>query len=153
MYQIILTMKRLSILVMMLSLFATGAFAQVTVDVFINGIKGGQYNIKANQADNGGISYKKSVYKKVDRLSIQIKGKSIDGGYTRKVEVMGDETAPIFVAAETEGAPGQFILSDKMVLKRLAKGKPITLYVEKTPANTKSKEAAKKVYIGKLTRS
>ena len=145
-------MKRKSFFILLLTIFSASTFAQVTVNVFINGIMGGQYVIKFNQIDSGGIAYKKSVYKKVDRLSIQIKGKSVDGGYLRKVEVMGDDATPIFVADETAGVPGQFILTDKAILKRLAKGKAITLYVEKTPANTKSMEATRKVYIGKLSR-
>ena len=146
-------MKRKSFLLLLITIFSASAFAQVTVNVFINGIMGGQYNIRANQVDSGGISYKKSVYKNVDRLSIQIKGKSVDGGYRRKVEVMGDGATPIFTAAETQGVPGQFILTNKNVLKTLGKGKSIKMYVEKTPANTKSTEGVKKVYIGMLTRA
>lgn len=145
-------MKQKLSLILLFILLGAGAFAQVTVDVFINGVKAGQYNLKENQTD-GGISYKKSVYKSIDRLSVQIKGKSVDGGYFRKVQVMGDDEKPLFVASETEGAVGQFILTDKAVLKRLAKGKPIKLYVEKTPANTKSTEAVKVVYIGTLSRT
>ena len=145
-------MKRNSFLILLLTVFSTGAFAQVTVDVFINGIKAGQYMIRANQVDSGGLSYKRSVYKNVARLSIQVKGKSVDGGYYRKVEVMGDDAAPIFIASETVGAAGQFVLTDKTVLKRLSKGKALKLYVEKTPANTKSTEGVTKVYIGKLAR-
>lgn len=145
-------MKRTSFLLLFLTIFSVGSFAQTTVDVFINGLKAGQYVIKANQVDSGGLSYKKSVYKNIDRLSIQIKGKSVDGGYLRKVQVMGDDASPIFVAEETVGAAGQFVLTDKAVLKRLSKGKEIKLYVEKTPANTKSKEAVRTVYIGKLSR-
>ena len=145
-------MKRKSFLILLFTIFSAGAFAQATVDVFINGLKAGQYIIKANQTDSGGMAYKKSVYKNVDRLSIQIKGKSVDGGYLRKVQVMGDDATPIFIVDETVGAVGQFILSDKAVLKRLSKGKTIKLYVEKTPANTKSKEAVRTVYIGRLTR-
>ena len=146
-------MKSKTLLLFLLSILSAGAFSQVSVSVFINGIMGGQYMIKANQTDSGGIAYKKSVYKNVDRLSIQIKGKSVDGGYLRKVEVMGDGTEPIFTAEETQGVPGQFILTDKKVLKLLSKGKAITLYVEKTPANTKSMEPTRKVYIGKLYRN
>lgn len=146
-------MKRKLMLILLLTIFITSAYAQVTVDVFINGIKTGQYMIKAGQIDSGGISYKKSVYKNVDRLSIQIKGQSVDGGYFRKVQVMGDDvSSPIFIASETVGVAGQFILTDESVLKRLSKGKPITLFVEKTPANTKSKEAIRIIYLGKLSR-
>ena len=145
-------MIRKSFISLFFTLFTITAFTQVSVSVFINGIMSGQYMITAGQTDNGGISYKKSVYKNVDRLSVQIKGNSVDGGYFRKVEVMGDGDKPVFIASETQGVAGQFILTDKAVLKRLGKGKPITLYVEKTPANTKSMEAVKRVYIGKLTR-
>lgn len=143
-------MKQKVLLILFLACVSTGSFAQATVDVFINGVKAGQLSLKANQT-SGGLSYKRSVYKNIDRLSIQISGKSVDGGYYRKVEVMGDESTPMLVAAETVGAVGQFILTDKNIIKRLKKGKPITLYVEKTPANTKSKESVTKVYIGTLT--
>ena len=145
-------MKSIFFFTLLFTIFSAGAFAQTTVDVFINGIKAGQYRLAANQTD-GGISYKKSTYKSVDKLTIQIKGKSVDGGYFRKVEVMGDDATPLFIAPETEGAVGQFVLTNKSVLKRLAKGKALKLYVEKTPANTKSKEAVKKVYIGTLSRT
>lgn len=144
-------MKQKILLILFLAFVSAGTFAQCTVDVFINGIKAGQISLKANQA-TGGLSYKKSVYKEIDKLSIQIKGKSVDGGYIRKVQVIGDDATPMFIASETVGAVGQFILTDKSIIKRLAKGKPITLYVEKTPANTKSTEAASKVYLGTLTR-
>ena len=127
------------------------SLAQCTVDVFINGIKAGQISLKANQAF-GGLSYKKSTYKNIDKLTIQIKGKSVDGGYFRKVHIIGDDVTPMLIADETVGAVGQFVLTNKDVIKRLKNGKPISLYVEKTPANTKSKEAVSKVYIGTLTR-
>jgi hypothetical protein len=127
------------------------SFAQCTVDVFINGIKAGQISLKANQTA-GGLSYKKSVYKNIDKLIIQIQGKSVDGGYFRKVMVMGDGEEVLLTAPETQGAVGQFELTDKAVIKRLKSGKSVTLYVEKTPANTKSKEAVSKVYLGTLTR-
>ena len=107
--------------------------------------------LKANQTA-GGLSYKKSVYKNIDKLIIQIQGKSVDGGYFRKVMVMGDGEEVLLTAPETQGAVGQFELTDKAVIKRLKSGKSVTLYVEKTPANTKSKEAVSKVYLGTLTR-
>lgn len=145
-------MKRSFLLIIFISFLSIGANAQTTVDVFINGIKAGQYNINADQTD-GGISYKKSTYKKVDRLTIQIKGKSVDGGYFRKVEVMGDDEKPLYIANETEGAAGQFVLTNEAVLNRLSKGKSLKLIVEKTPANTKSMEASRKIYIGTLSRT
>ena len=132
---------------------AVGAvsFGQCTVDIFINGVKAGQISLKANQT-TGGLSYKKSVYKNIDKLTIQIQGKSVDGGYFRKVMVMGEGVQTLLTASETQGAVGQFVLTDKAVIKRLKSGKSITMYVEKTPANTKSKEAVSKVYLGTLTR-
>ena len=145
-------MLRKSFLILLLAFFAKSTFAQATIDVFINGIKAGQYLIKNNQTDSGGIAYKKSVYKNIDRLSIQIKGKSVEGNYLRKVQVMGEDATPIFIADETLGAVGQFVLTDKAIFKRLSKGKTIKLYVEKTPANTKSKEAVRLIYIGMLSR-
>ena len=144
-------MKQKILLGLFLAFLSAGAFAQCTVDIFINGVKAGQISLAANQA-TGGLSYKKSVYKNIDKLSIQIKGKSVDGGYIRKVQVIGDEVAPMLIASETVGATGQFVLTDKNIIKRLKQGKAITMYVEKTPANTKSKEAVTKVYLGTLTR-
>jgi hypothetical protein len=144
-------MKKVFLLVVLFVSLGVVSFSQCTVDVFINGIKAGQITLKANQA-YGGLSYKKSTYKDIDKLTIQIQGKSVDGGYFRKVHVIGDEVEPMLIADETVGAVGQFVLTDKDVIKRLKKGKPVTLYVEKTPANTKSKEAVSKVYLGTLTR-
>ena len=144
-------MKQKILLGLFLAFLSAGAFAQCTVDIFINGVKAGQISLAANQA-TGGLSYKKSVYKNIDKLSIQIKGKSVDGGYIRKVQVIGDEVAPMLIASETVGTTGQFVLTDKQIIKRLKQGKAITMYVEKTPANTKSKEAVTKVYLGTLTR-
>ena len=144
-------MKQKFLLIALSAFFSATVFAQTTVDVFINGTKAGQISLKANEA-TGGLSYKKSVYKKIDKLSIQISGKSVDGGYYRKVQVIGDDMTPMLVADETVGAVGQFVLTNDAIIKRLKNGKPITLYVEKTPANTKSKEKVTKVYLGTLTR-
>ena len=144
-------MKKIFLFIVLFVALGTVSFAQCTVDVFINGIKAGQITLKANQA-TGGLSYKKSVYKNIDKLVIQIQGKSVDGGYFRKVMVMGDGEEVLLTAPETQGAVGQFALTDKAVIKRLKNGKSVTLYVEKTPANTKSKEAVSKVYLGTLTR-
>ena len=144
-------MKQKILLILFFTFLTAGTFAQTTVDIFINGTKAGQIALKAGQA-TGGLSYKKSVYKKIDKLSVQIQGKSVDGGYNRKVQVIGDDVKPMLVASETVGAVGQFVITDKEIIKRLKSGKPITLYVEKTPANTKSKEGVTKVYLGTLTR-
>lgn len=145
-------MKKVFLLFVLSIALGAASFAQATADVFINGVKAGQISLKAGQTTGGGLSYKKSVYKNIDKLTLQIQGKSVDGGYYRKVMVMGEGETPIFVAAETAGAVGQFILTDKAVIKRLKNGKALTLYVEKTPANTKSTEAVSKVYLGTLTR-
>jgi hypothetical protein len=111
-------MKKLFLFILLFISLSTAAIAQCTVDVFINGIKAGQITLNANE-EAGGLSYKKSVYKNIDKLSIQIQGKSVDGGYFRKVMVMGEGEEPILVASETDGAVGQFILTDKDVIKRL----------------------------------
>ena len=145
-------MKQKFLMILFFALLSMGSFAQVTVDVFINGTKAGQIVLNASQT-TGGLSYKKSVYKNIDKLSIQISGKWVDGGYFRKVLVLGDDAlVPMLVAPETPGAVGQFILTDNEIIKRLKKGKPISLWVEKTPANTKSKEAVTKIFLGTLTR-
>ena len=144
-------MKLRSLTTLLLLFFTAGVHAQTSVDVFINGIKSGQYIIKNDQA-TGGISYKKSVYRNMERLSIQVKGKTFDGPYIRTVEIMGDGEAPLFTAAETVGVNGQFILTDKAVLKRLLRGKPIRLMLIKAPSNTKSMEAVRKIYIGTFSR-
>ncbi len=144
-------MKQKIFLILFFTFLGIGSFAQCTVDIFINGVKAGQIILKKDQG-SGGLSYKKTVYKNIDRLTIEIHGKSVDGGYFRKVHVIGDEMEPMLIASETQGAVGQFVLTDKEIIKRLKKGKPITMYVEKTPANTKSKEAVSKVYLGTLTR-
>ena len=144
-------MKQKLILILCFSFLSTGLFAQVIVDVFINGTKAGQIDLQAGQ-HTGGLSYKNAVYNNVDRLSIEIRGKSVDGGYFRKVVVIGDELVPMLIASETQGAAGQFDLTDKNIIRRLKKGMPITMYVEKTPANTNSTEAITRVYLGTLTR-
>ena len=144
-------MKNFFLFLVLIISLGTTCIAQCTVDIFINGVKAGQVSLKANQT-TGGLAYKKSVYKNIDKLSVQIQGKSVDGGYYRKVMVMGEGEDPMFIASETAGAVGQFILTDKSIIKRLKSGKSVTLYVEKTPANTKSAEAVSKVYLGTLTR-
>ena len=144
-------MKKIFLSLVLFISMGTAAIAQCTVDVFINGVKAGQISLKAKET-TGGLSYKKSVYKSIDKLTIQIQGKSVDGGYFRKVMVMGDGEEALFTSSETQGAVGQFVLTNKAVIKRLKSGKSITMYVEKTPANTKSKEAVSKVYLGTLTR-
>ncbi len=144
-------MKKIFLISFLLIALGTVSFAQCTVDVFINGIKAGQISLKAKQT-TGGLAYKKSVYKSIDKLVVQIQGKSVDGGYFRKIMVMGDGEELLFTSPETAGAVGQFDLTDKGVIKRLKNGKSVTLYVEKTPANTKSKEAVSKVYLGTLSR-
>jgi opacity protein-like surface antigen len=144
-------MKKIFLFIVLFISVSSVSIAQVTVDVFINGVKAGQISLKAGEA-YGGLSYKKSTYKKIDKLTIQIQGKSVEGGYYRKVHVIGDDVTPMLIADETVGAAGQFVLTNKDIIKRLKNGKPITMYVEKTPANTKSTEAVSKVYLGTLTR-
>lgn len=145
-------MKQKIILFLLFACLTGGVFAQATVDVFIDGVKAGQIVLAENQNTGALLSYKKSVYKQVDKLTIQIAGKSVDGGYYRKVQVMGDDITPLFTADETVGAVGQFDITNTAVIKALKKGTPLTLFVIKTPANTKSTEAISRVYLGTLTR-
>ena len=131
--------------------FAFASKAQTTVDVFINGIKSGQYIMK-NDNDSAGLSYKKKDYKNIDRLSIQLSGKGLKKGYLRKVEVKNSKDEQLFIVDETVGADGQFVLTDKKVLKSLISGKPVKLYLHLTPGNTLSKEKPSVKYIGSLWR-
>jgi hypothetical protein len=144
-------MKLKSLMALLLIFFAAVSQAQVTVNVFINGIKSGQYAIKQDQTD-GGIWYKKSVYKQMDRLSIEVKGKELNNAmYKRMVEAVDDNSKSLLVAPETPGVVGQFILTDKGISKRLGKGKIVKLYLQMDPANEKSKVMSKRIFIGNLT--
>jgi len=145
-------MKIKLLLIVLAFVFAGQAQAQITVDVFIDGIKSGQYIVPNNAVDSAGIAYKKKDYKKIDRLSIQLSGKGFKKGYLRKVHVNDEKSKEIFSIPETLGADGQFILTDKTVLKKLVSGKPIKLYLDQTPANTLSKEKPSSIYIGTLSR-
>jgi hypothetical protein len=126
--------------------------AQLTVDVFINGLKAGNYTVKIDDVDDEGIAYKKKVFKKVDKLTIQLSGKSLSKGYYRKVQVVGDGDKVISTFDETVGADGQFKITDANVFKLLSKGNDVKLYLLQTPANTKSKNKTKKIFIGLLKR-
>jgi hypothetical protein len=119
--------------------------------VLINGSKAGQISLNAN-VNTGGITYDKNAYANIDRLSIEIHGNSVDGGYTRKVQVMGDDILPMLTVPETPGAAGKFDISDKKIIHRLKQGKPITLFVEKTPVNATLADIISRVYLGTLTR-
>jgi hypothetical protein len=148
-------MKLRSLLLVLLMAMGSSIFAQssTTVDVFINGTKSGRYMIKKDQTE-GGISYKKKDYRNLNKLSIQVSGRAMKGhGYLRTVEVNDDADALVYTAKETPGVNGQFILSDKSVIRRLAKGNSVKLYLVKTPANTRSRESVQKEYIGTLSRS
>jgi hypothetical protein len=128
--------------------------AQVNVNVFINGIKAGAYVVKVDNVDDEGIAYSKKVYKKTEKFTVELSGKSLSKGYLRKVQVVGNEDKDKVLETfnETEGAVGQFVLTNKNVFKRLSNGKAIKLYLLMTPANTKSKLPAKKIFIGSISR-
>jgi len=145
-------MKQKLFLLLISAFFISASFAQAKVNVFINGTLAGQINLLADQTAAANLSYKKSVYKNIDKLSVQVEGKSVDGSYSRKLIVMGDDNTPLLIANETAGIVGQFILTDNGIVKRLKRGKAISLYIEKTPSNIKSKETVKRVYMGTLTR-
>ena len=146
-------MKLRTLLVLLLIFAAAGTHAQFTINVFINGIKSGQYIIKADATD-GGIWYKKKVYRNLNRLLIEVKGKTISSPmYKRAVDVTDDELNSIFIAPETPGIFGQFTLTDKAVIKRLSKGKMVKLFLQMDPANEKSKAPSRRVFIGNLIAS
>jgi hypothetical protein len=128
--------------------------AQINVNVFINGTKSGTYTVKIDDVDDEGISYKKKVFKKTDKLTVELSGKSLAKGYFRKVQVVGDgdKDKVLETFNETEGAEGQFVLTNEDIFKRLSKGNAIKMYLLMTPANTKSKLPSKKIFIGTISR-
>lgn len=129
----------------------TFAKAQDTVSLFNKGILAGNYVIQSGQT-TGGIWYKKKQYKKMGDLTIQIRGKSTNATvYKRTLEFVGDSSQSIFLAKETPGILGQFEITDNAVKKRLAKGKPVTLYLLMNPASDKMKIASRRFYMGTLT--
>ena len=136
----------------LLIFFAAGSKAQITVDIFINGIKSGQYIVKEGDTGVAGIWYKKAVYKSMDKFSIQIKGKTIKSDvYRKSVEAVDDASNSLMLSPETPGVLGQFDLSDKSVRKRLGKGKIVKLYLQLDPANPTAKFPSKRIFIGNLT--
>lgn len=144
-------MKIRSLIVMLLVFFAATSKAQITVDIFINGIKSGQYIVKDGDTE-AGMWYKKAVYKSMDKLSIQVKSKAIKSDtYKRSVEAIDDEGHSLMLSPETPGVLGQFDLSDKAVRKRLGKGKIVKLYLQMDPINPASKAPSKRIFIGNLT--
>jgi hypothetical protein len=147
-------MQKKLLLVVALCIITLLTQAQITVDVFINGIKAGNYTVKIDDTDDEGIAYKKKVFKKTDKLTVELSGKSLSKGYYRKVQVVGDgdKDKVLETFNETEGAEGQFILTNEAIFKRLSKGNAIKLYLLMTPANTKSKLPSKKIFIGTISR-
>jgi len=139
-------MKIITFLFALLMLGA-GAQAQTTVNLFFNGTKAGQYVIKKD-ATTGGISYKRKVFKNAEKLSIEVKAKSLKGPYIRTVEVMSDDKL-LYTAPETEGVANQFVLSDKAVMKKLGKVGSVKLFLVSTP--TDSTQAVKRLYIGDIS--
>ncbi len=144
-------MKLKSLIVALLLFSAAGTYAQVTVNVFINGTKSGQYEVKEGATD-GGIWYKKADYKKMNKFAIEVKSKMLSNdAYKRVVEAVDDNSKSLFIASETPGVLGQFDLSDKAITKRLAKGKIVKLYLQMDPASPSSKVVSKRIFIGNLT--
>ena len=144
-------MKLRSLIVMLLLFIAVSSNAQVTVNVFINGIKSGQYAVKQDQTD-AGIWYKKAVYKSMNKLTIEVKGKVLNNdAYRRVVEAVDDNSNSLYIASETPGVLGQFDLTTKAISKRLSKGKIVKLYLQMDPASASSKAPSKRIFIGNLT--
>lgn len=144
-------MRTRTILLMLSLFFAGKSFSQFTIKVFINGTLSGQYNIKEGQTDSG-LWYKKKLYRNMQRLSIEVKGASIQNAmYKRVVDITDEKENSLFNAAETPGIPGQFNLTDKVVLKTLAGGKKVKLYLLLDPANEMIKAPSRRYFIGNLT--
>jgi hypothetical protein len=144
-------MKLSSLLLACLILAASAVKSQTNVNVYINGTMSGQYTIKEGQTD-GGIWYKKAVYKTAEKFSITVKAKILKSDqYKRKVEAVDDNSNSLYTAQETEANPGNFDLTNKDVLKRLGRGKIVKLYLQLDPANPMSKAPSKRIFIGNLT--
>lgn len=144
-------MKLKSLIVALLVFFSATTHAQLTVDVFINGLKSGQYIIKDGETE-GGIWYKKSVYKNMSQFVIEVKGKVLNNAaYKRAVEVVDDNSKSLLVAAEAPTVLGQFTLTDKAIAKRLGKGKMVKLFLQMDPASPTSKLASRRIFIGNFT--
>ena len=147
-------MQKKTLFIVLFCAISFFAKAQINVDVFINGIKAGTYTVIVDDVDDEGIAYKKKTIKKTDKLTVELSGKSLAKGYFRKVQVVGDgdNDKVLETFDETQGAEGQFILTNDNVFKRLSKGNAIKLYLLLTPANTKSKLPSKKIFIGTISR-
>ncbi len=125
--------------------------AQDTVFVFNKGILAGQYIIKADQTA-GGITYKKKEYKKMGPLTIEIKGIHLGGAvYKRTLELTGDKETTLFIADETPHIKGQFEITNKAIKQRMAKGRPVKLYLLLNPANERMKIVSKRLFMGTLS--
>ncbi len=147
-------MKKKVLLLITFCVIILSINAQIKVNVFINGIKAGAYAVKIDDVDDEGISYKKKVFKNADKLTVELSGKSLLKGHTRKVQVVGDgdKDKVIETFNETVGAEGQFVLTNNTIFNRLGKGNAIKLYLLMTPVNTKSKMPSKKIFIGTISR-
>lgn len=146
-------MKIKSLFVLFLILSSTILFAQnTTVKVFIDGSNVGQYTIKNRQTD-GGVSFKKSTYKKLDDLVIEVKGNKLKSAkyYKRSVDITDTDGSSLFVAEEALGLKGRFVLTDRSVLRKLSKGKVIKLYLQLNPITYQSKVSSERIYIGSLS--
>ena len=88
----------------------------------------------------------------MSRLAIEVKGQYIGSNiYKRVVDVTDDKENSLFKASESPGIFGQFILTEKSVIKRLSTGKMVKLYLQMDPANDMMKTPSRRVFIGTLT--
>ena len=76
-------MKKIFLFIVLFVAFGTASLAQCTVDIFINGVKAGQISLKANQ-EFGGLSYKKSTYRHIDKLTFRYRANLLMAGITEK---------------------------------------------------------------------
>jgi hypothetical protein len=143
---------KIKLMVMTTMLFlAMAAKAQLSVNVYINGVMSGQYTIRDGQTD-GGMWYKKNVYRTASKFAIEVKGKELrNDQYKRSVEAVDDASNSLALVKETETTLGHFDLAERAILKRLGKGKIVKLYLQLDPASDKSKAPSKRIFIGNLT--
>ena len=126
------------------------AFTQSTVTVFINGVKKGEYIKKTGETDSV-ITLKKNDCKKIQQLSVQIKGEHIGNIiYKRALEVTDSADQFLLKTSETAGTPGQFIFINTTLKSILVKGRSLKLYLLMEPANDMMMIPTKRIYMCKV---
>ena len=142
-------MKIKLFLLMILSLIITTAFSQSTVTVSINGVKKGAYTLKADQTD-GGIVINKSDCKKLNALTVQIKGEYIGNAvYKKTLNISDNSDKVLFNLPETKS--GLFTITNAKIKALLLKGGSIKLHLLMEPADSRMMISSKYIYMGTLS--